>query len=97
MLKKVLPSLLGLFIFCYIISSIAVGAIFSTVGDPAEEVQQVEPVSTQFDTLDERVFNDGSLNPTELIKIKQSDGGSVFSIGEEGDTDEPVDPESEGA
>lgn len=83
MLKKVLPALIGMFIFFYIASTFIVGAAFSDVGDPAEEVQQVEPVSTQFDTLDERVFNDNSLNPGVLIEIKESDGGSVFSIGEQ--------------
>lgn len=93
MFKKILPALLGLFIASYIISAIIFGFIFSDVGDPLAEVQQVEPVSTQFDALDDRIFNDNSLNPTQLIEIKESDGGSVFSVGGQESNDDPVDAE----
>lgn len=86
-IKKALGSLLVLFIFSYIIASIVIGLIFDEVGNPPKEVVQVEPISSRFDSLDSRVFNDKSLNPTQLIEIRESDGGSVFSRDQ--DSNEP--------
>ena len=83
MITKIILSLIGLFVFCYIFALVIIGFIFNDVADPPAEVQQVEPVSTSFNELDKRVFNENALNPTELIEIKESDNNSVFSIGEE--------------
>lgn len=69
-----------------IIFAIGLSAILSfflsgfIVGDPESEpqsVEVVEPISSDFNELDEDYFNQDSINPTRLIKI--GDGGGNTS------------------
>ncbi len=83
MIVKQMLVVVGMFITFYLFSVVLVGLVFGTPGDPPEKIKKVDPISAEFDQLDPRVFNDDSLNPTQLIEIKESNNDTVFSVGEE--------------
>lgn len=64
----VVAGVLSLLISRFIISS----------GERNLEAQVVEPISTDFQKPDERVFNDKALNPTQLIQIGNSSNPQPF-------------------
>jgi hypothetical protein len=58
--------------------SFFVSRYFISSGAKNLEAQVVEPISTEFQKPDERVFNDKALNPTQLIQIGNTSNSQPF-------------------
>lgn len=59
--------------------SLLVSRFFFTSGENAQlEAQVVQPISTEFQKPDERVFNSDAINPTQLIQIGNNSKSDPF-------------------
>ncbi len=64
-----------------VLSFLISNKLFTIPPDRQAEVPVVEPISAQFTTPDSRYYNEKSYNPTELIKIGESQNTEPFSAG----------------
>lgn len=58
--------------------SLLVSKFFISSGSKNLQAQVVQPISTDFQKPDERVFNDKAINPTQLIQIGNSSNSQPF-------------------
>lgn len=58
--------------------SVLVSKFFISAGSKNLQAQVVQPISTDFQKPDERVFNDKAINPTQLIQIGNSSNTQPF-------------------
>lgn len=54
-------------------------AIFSSPKSRQQQVDIVQPITTDFPKTDERYFNTSSLDPTQLITIGQNNNTNPFN------------------
>lgn len=57
------------------------GAIINTDESRSAEVEQIRPIDSSFNVPDEKIFNEDSINPTELINIGGSQSSTPFEDG----------------
>ena len=55
-----------------VVSLLISKAIFTSSKERSQQVEVVEPISTEFKQPDKRVFNQNAINPTKLIQIGPS-------------------------
>lgn len=79
MRKKDLPIILATAIVAGIFAYIFTNFLIVPDADRSEEVEVVEPITSEFRTVDERYFNENSINPTQLIEI----GGGDIDVDDE--------------
>lgn len=59
--------------------SLLVSKVFFTSGENSQlEAQVVQPITTDFQKPDERVFNEDAINPTQLIQIGNNSKSDPF-------------------
>lgn len=58
--------------------SLVVSRVFISPSSRNLEAQVVEPISTEFQLPDERVFNENAVNPTQLIQIGNTNNSKPF-------------------
>lgn len=62
-----------------VLSYFVSNALFASPKDRQEEVEVVEPITTDFPTPDKKYFNPESINPTQLIQIGDNPNAQPFN------------------
>ena len=65
-------------VFAGIVSILASKFLFTSGSNRSLQAQVVQPISTEFQKPDERVFNENALNPTQLIQIGNNSNDNPF-------------------
>lgn len=79
MKQKDLGLIVVIVIFSAIISLLVSNAIFASPDSRQQEVEVVEPISTDFPKPDRKYFNKNAFDPTKNITIEQSDNATPFN------------------
>ena len=61
------------------ISYFASGFLFASAEDKKQQVEVVQPLTSQFTEPDKKYFNDQSIDPTQLIRIGDSTNQQPFN------------------
>jgi len=77
-IKKLAPVLIVTFVIGYILFSLLGGLIFGSAENNVYEVDVIAPISTKFDNPDPKIFNEDSVNPTELIRTEEGNSNNPF-------------------
>lgn len=69
-------------VFSAIISLVVSNLLFAPPANRQQKVEVVEPISTDFTQPDNRYFNTGSIDLTQLIQIGNNNNPNPFSSGQ---------------
>jgi hypothetical protein len=79
MKQKDLALIVVIIVFSAIISLVASNAIFASPKNRQQQVEVVQPITTDFPTPDNHYFNNQSFDPTKSITIQQNANNDPFS------------------
>ena len=82
--KKDIASLVLLVIVSFLLSFFIANAVISTPEDRSEQVLEVAEFEPNFPSIDPRIYNENSVNPTEDIQIGDSFTPNPFRSQEDG-------------
>lgn len=68
--------------FSAVVSLLLSNILISPASERMAEVEVVGPISSEFITPDQRFFNRNSINPTQTIRIGESENERPFSEGQ---------------
>lgn len=79
MKQKDLALIVIIVIFSAVISLIVSNAIFASPKNRQQQVEVIQPITTDFPTPDNHYFNNQAFDPTEPITIQQNSNADPFS------------------
>lgn len=79
MKQKDLVLIVVVIFFSAVVSLLISRFIFSSPNNRQQEVQVVQPISTDFPTPDQQFFNNNAFDPTQLITIGQNSNPNPFN------------------
>ncbi len=71
--------IIGVAVLSGIVSLVLAGKIITTPANRQQEVEVVQPISTEFTTPDPRYFNSKAIDPTKIIHISSNSNTTPFN------------------
>jgi hypothetical protein len=71
--------IIGVGLLSAIVSIILAGKIITTPANRQQQVEVVQPISTQFSKPDPKYFNSAAIDPTKVIHISSNSNNTPFN------------------